>query len=189
MNSAWTPFLALCVLSVTLNQFCEMLVSADTVDRLLVKACWLSFIRELGRLDIWRKSFSISLGGLTFGTGITKECLYAVGYSHYFILSQIMSWTMAASYSQYRLSTHAGIPSDPVAFLEFTSCFKAVLTCPIEVVGGFSCLSDDATSSRLGIMISWSFDHGLVNIFCSISTVPGVPSEIKLLLRLSCCLD
>jgi hypothetical protein len=27
MNSAWTPFFALCVLSVTLNQFCEMLVT------------------------------------------------------------------------------------------------------------------------------------------------------------------
>jgi hypothetical protein len=71
-----------------------------------------------------------------------------------------------------------------VAFLEF-SCFKAVLTCPIEGVGGFSCLSDDATSSRLGIMVSGSFDRGLVNIFCSISTVSGVPSEIKLLFRLS----
>jgi hypothetical protein len=73
---------------------------------------------------------------------------------------------MGASSSQYRLSTHAGIPSDPVAFLEF-SCIKAVLTCPIERVGGLSCLSDDATSSRLGIMVMDYMDMDMARI-CNI---------------------
>ena len=73
------------------------------------------------------KSLSMSFGGLTMGTGVTRVCLYVDEYLHWIILAQIISCTTGASSSQYRLSTHPGIMSDPVAFLGFSS-FKAALT-------------------------------------------------------------
>ena len=95
---------------------------------------------------------------------MTRACLYAVGYLHCTMLAQIMSCTTGTSSSQYRLSTHPGISSDLVAFFGF-SCFKAALTKPIEGVGGFSSLKDDAMSSSLGIVVSGRFNQGLVNTF------------------------
>ena len=91
-------------------------------------------------MDIWRKSLSMSFVGLTLRTGVTKAYLYTDGYLHWIILAQIILWTTGASSSQYRLSTHPGIMSDPVAFLRF-SCFKAALTRSIESVGGFLLLN------------------------------------------------
>ena len=110
-----------------------------------------------------RKSLSMSFGGLTLGTGVTRVCLYADEYLHWIILAQIiLSCTTGASSSQYRLSTHPGIMSDPVAFLGFSS-FKAALTRPIEGVGGFPPLKNCSASSRLGIIVLGRFDLSLIN--------------------------
>ena len=89
-KSAWTPFLPFRELSVALNQFCEIFASAETVER-PVKACWFFLILILslfslswiftrtlaicGKTEIWRKSVSMSLGGLTLGTGVISACL------------------------------------------------------------------------------------------------------------------
>ena len=53
---AWTPIRPSGELSVTLNHFCDMRASADTVERPLVKACWLLLILNPACL-VWAEVF------------------------------------------------------------------------------------------------------------------------------------
>ena len=108
INKEWIAILPSGLLSVSLNHVCVMFTRADTVDRPREKACWFpltlkeslfniicTFSKSLprtGRTDICLKSVSISSGGWTFGTGLTRACLYKVGYFFSEILAQIISW-------------------------------------------------------------------------------------------------
>ena len=84
-------FLSCSLLSVSLNQFWEIFMSADEVDRQWAKACWLFLVDSLSlfrnicpfsrifaitdNTEICLKSLSIFPGGWTLGTGLTKVCL------------------------------------------------------------------------------------------------------------------
>ena len=178
MNKACTPFLS-CELSVALNQFCKIQAKADTVDRSVVNACWLSLIcrselfnlscsfsRTLanwGSIEVWQKSFSVSVEGHTLEIGVTKACLYRVGYLHWVVLLQMISWTTAASSSQKRFSNHAGISSELVAFLGF-SCLNAALTWLIDGTGGGflsqkRCYICETRNSSHVKVFSWSCEN------------------------------
>jgi len=69
------------------------------------------------------KALLIFSGGWTLGTGLTKACLYMVGYLFCTILAVMISCVTTANSSAKRLNTQARILSAPVTFLAF-SCFK-----------------------------------------------------------------
>ena len=122
--------------SVALYQSCVTQARVVTLDLPWVKACWLFVILRsslfrlswnlsntfaiCGSTDICLKSLAISTGLLTFGTGLTKACLYNVEYLHCWIFAQIMSWMKEASSSLNCFRIQAGTPSDPVAFRGFS---------------------------------------------------------------------
>ena len=159
-NSACIPDLPSFELSVALYQFWGTNYTADTVDFPLVKGRWvlLSKISDLFRsnwffscsLAIWgrmatcRKSFWISLGQLTLGIGVIRACLYANGNLHSLVLQQIMSFTAEANQSSKRLSSHAGVPLAPVAFLGLR-CLSEDSNWPIDSVGGALCHWNEIT--------------------------------------------
>ena len=136
INKEWMAFFPSAVFSESFNHVCVMFIRADTVERPWEKACWFSLTLKAssfriictlsrtwprtGKTDICQKSVSRFSGGCTFGTGLTRACLYKVGYFLSRILALMISWTTTASSSGNLFKVQALILSEPVVFFELT---------------------------------------------------------------------
>ena len=88
-------------------------------ERILVSIiCTISWtLPRTGKSDICLKPVSRYSGGWTFGKGLTRACLYNVGYFLSRLLAQMISWTTTAKGFQVQ----ALMLYVPVAFFELSS--------------------------------------------------------------------
>lgn len=118
-----------------------------------------------GNTAICLKSLLIFSGGSTLGTGLTKVCLYMVGYLFCTILVVMISCGTMANSSAKRLNTQARILSAPVTFRAF-SCFKTFLTCLMLGIRG---LETERPPGSTSVVVGVKSCHGQVKASWSFS--------------------